>query len=141
EPVLTAMPRHDQTRQLPYCPRVLKSCVDGNLQAVLEDHVHVLRESLGMGGYRAGERVARVASEIRDALSLRTTRVRADGIGGRQNTDINMRCHYAVRFGDAVDSDAKHNRKELVRTASNSPFRPFILASTSVVQERLDFYS
>ncbi|HLS05639.1 MAG TPA: helicase-related protein [Wenzhouxiangella sp.] len=139
-PEVTAMLQHDQTRQLPYWQRVLKYCVDGNLQAVLDEHVHILGESLGMGGYSDGERVARIASEIRDALSLRTTRVRADGIGGRQNTDINMRCHYAVRFGDAVDSDAKHNRKELVRTAFNSPFRPFILASTSVGQEGLDFH-
>lgn len=139
-PEVTVMLQHHQSDHQPYWRRVLQYCVDGNLQAVLDEHVHILSESLGISGYSDGERVTRIATEIRDALSLRTTRVRADDIGTRQNTDINMRCRYAVRFGEAAEGEAEHNRKELVRNAFNSPFRPFILASTSVGQEGLDFH-
>ena len=32
------------------------------------------------------------------------------------------------------------NRKESIRTAFNSPFRPFVLSSTSIGQEGLDFH-
>ena len=46
-----------------------------------------------------------------------------------------------MRFGDEVDADGtKANRKDLVRAAFNSPFWPFVLASTSVGQEGLDFH-
>jgi hypothetical protein len=53
-----------------------------------------------------------------------------------------MRCRYALRFGDLKDdSDQVLQRAGVVREAFNSPFRPFILASTSVGQEGLDFHS
>jgi hypothetical protein len=53
-----------------------------------------------------------------------------------------IRCRYALRFGDLKDdSDQVLQRAGVVREAFNSPFRPFILASTSVGQEGLDFHS
>ena len=139
-PEVTIMLQRHLSGNEPYWRRVLQYCVDGNLQAVLDEHVHVLGESLGISKYSDRERVTRIATEISDALSLRTTRVRADGVGARESTDINMRCRYAVRFGEAAEGDSEHHRKELVRTAFNSPFQPFILASTSVGQEGLDFH-
>ena len=52
-----------------------------------------------------------------------------------------MRTHFAVAFtrGESKDKDA--DRKKTVRNAFNSPFRPFVLASTSVGQEGLDFHN
>ena len=53
-----------------------------------------------------------------------------------------IRCRYALRFADLKDdSDAVLQRAGVVREAFNSPFRPFILATTSVGQEGLDFHS
>jgi hypothetical protein len=47
-----------------------------------------------------------------------------------------------MRFADLKDdSDAVLQRAGVVREAFNSPFRPFILATTSVGQEGLDFHS
>src|SRR5437879_8164127 len=40
---------------------------------------------------------------------------------------------------EATDGDTR-TREDLVRAAFNSPFRPFVLASTSVGQEGLDFH-
>src|SRR5439155_19873327 len=51
-------------------------------------------------------------------------------------------CRFALRFGELRDDkDNTLARAETVRMAFNSPFRPFILASTSIGQEGLDFHT
>ena len=50
--------------------------------------------------------------------------------------------HFAVRFGDEKSEEEKSLvRSGQVRTAFNSPFWPFVLATTSVGQEGLDFHT
>ena len=62
------------------------------------------------------------------------------------NKSINLekrgiRCRYALRFGDEKgESSLDGSRDTDVRIAFNSPFRPFVLATTSVGQEGLDFH-
>ena len=52
-----------------------------------------------------------------------------------------LRNHFAVRFGRGTAEDsAVVQRETQVREAYNSPFWPFVLASTSVGQEGLDFH-
>ena len=60
-----------------------------------------------------------------------------------------MRIRFAMRFGDdrsdeeaplVFDGAPCGTRKERVRAAFNSPFWPFVLVSTSVGQEGLDFH-
>ena len=60
-----------------------------------------------------------------------------------------MRIRFAMRFGDdrsdeeaplVFDGASPATRKERVRAAFNSPFWPFVLVSTSVGQEGLDFH-
>src|SRR6185503_7930880 len=52
-----------------------------------------------------------------------------------------MRTAFALRFSDAADVDAEQtSRPDQVRHAFNSPFWPFVLATTSVGQEGLDFH-
>ena len=52
--------------------------------------------------------------------------------------------HFALAFGDDVSSESVRAdgkaRKSVVREAFNSPFWPFVLATTSVGQEGLDFH-
>lgn len=67
--------------------------------------------------------------------------------GGRLKTDsrINGAAHFALAFADDthVESDGQaeyRSRKSDVRNAFNSPFWPFVLATTSVGQEGLDFH-
>ena len=53
-----------------------------------------------------------------------------------------MRNHFAMRFGAQERDDGKAGAREgQVRQAFNSPFWPFVLASTSVGQEGLDFHA
>lgn len=51
-----------------------------------------------------------------------------------------MRTHFATAFMKGEESESGDHKK-IVRDAFNSPFRPFILASTSIGQEGLDFHN
>jgi hypothetical protein len=130
----------------PYWREVLRYCATHDLQSMLDEYVHTLRESLGLIEAPDEKVVRDIASAIREVLSIRTSSLEMDDI--RVNGDDveikkrKMRCRYALRFGDLKDdSDQVLQRAGVVREAFNSPFRPFILASTSVGQEGLDFHS
>ena len=129
-----------------YLRLTLKYGIDGNLQAVLDEYVHVLRESLGLQEHSPEEQVERIAERIQLALSLRTAPIRIDEIKAMGNgfsvNGFNTRCRFALRFGDIRDDNNQALvRADTVRDAFNSPFRPFILASTSIGQEGLDFHT
>lgn len=120
--------------------------IDGNLQSVLDEYVHVLRESLGLQEHLPEERVAGIAECMQSVLSLRSAQIRIDEIkmfGDRfALDDFNTRCRFALRFGDIRDDNNQALvRADSVRDAFNSPFRPFVLASTSIGQEGLDFHT
>ena len=132
----------------PYWRLALRHGIDGNLQAVLDEHVHVLQESLGLIEVEPERRVTVTAEAIAGALSIRTAQVRVDeyrledGGSGFSRDDFNIRCRFALRFGELKDdSNETLARVDVVRTAFNSPFRPFVLASTSIGQEGLDFHT
>lgn len=136
-----------QKHQRRYWERILLYAVDGNLQAVLDEYAHVLVEALGLVDADPGTRVLEVAREMEEALSLRTSRVGLDEIEtngddhGIRLKRFNLRTRFALRFGDIRDEEESNlQRADTVRSAFNSPFRPFILASTSVGQEGLDFH-
>lgn len=124
----------------PYWRRVLEYCRDGNLQAMLDEWFHVLADDVGAG--RRPDDV--VADELVDraakALGLGASRVEVDPVSGESK--IAWRTHFAVRYGQARDETANGSvHPATVRAAFNSPLRPFVLASTSVGQEGLDFHT
>lgn len=129
-----------------YWRLTLQYGIDGNLQSVLDEYVHVLRESLGLQEQSPNKQVADVAKCIQSVLSLRTAQIQIDEIrksgGGFTVKDFNTRCRFALRFGDIRDDNNQALvRADSVRDAFNSPFRPFVLASTSIGQEGLDFHT
>lgn len=130
-----------------YWRLVLDYCVDGGLQSCLDEYAHVLRESLGLLDAQPEEVAAEVSTVMREALSLKASSAGVDEIKpepARARVVVNdrrMRGHFALRFGEEkTDDDRGLNRAEQVRTAFNSPFWPFVLATTSVGQEGLDFH-
>lgn len=131
----------------PYWRRVLEYCVDGGLQSTLDEYAHVLRESLGVLGRPSETIAAEVALSMRKAIGLRTARLRVDEVRvDRQDKRIeieprSMRASFALRFDDdGTEDGGEPNRRDQVREAFNSPFWPFVLATTSVGQEGLDFH-
>jgi hypothetical protein len=127
---------------------VLDYCVDGCLQSVLDEYAHVLRDHLGVADGNPAEKVHEIAVQICDALSLRTANLGVSDLGlsdaGRtmRPQRRRMRCHFALRFGDERADDGQvATRADSVRKAFNSPFWPFVVATTSVGQEGLDFHT
>jgi hypothetical protein len=59
---------------------------------------------------------------------------------GTRSERVRMRGGFALRYGDERTEDGRETRSRLVWQAFNSPFRPFVLATTSVGQEGLDFH-
>ena len=123
---------------------MLSYCKQGNLQAMFDEYAHVLASDLDRGD----DHVNQLHLAMLDSLSFQTASYDIDTFnvfknrvtnGGKER--IRLRTHFAVSFikGDAKESDAE--RKKKVRKAFNSPFRPFVLASTSIGQEGLDFHN
>lgn len=131
----------------PYWMRVIEYAVDGCLQAVLDEYAHVLKDSLGVGRMPPEEAAEAIADEMAKAIGLRTAAVGVDDIRVDAKTQTvtrterRMRARFAARFGQQQGEDADdRDRAGQVRAAFNSPFWPFVLASTSVGQEGLDFH-
>lgn len=121
----------------PYWKSVLDYCADGNLQAVLDEYCFQLK--LEMAGARVdGVALQLIADRVVEALTLRTSRYNARATD-TAFTKIPVTVRFALRYGNAA-GDSESVRAPEVRNAFNSPFWPFVLASTSVGQEGIDFH-
>ena len=112
---------------------VLKYCVDGNFAAMLDEYAHVLNDS----------NTASLCMQMCDALQAVTASYSIDTMSsftGSKKAQVRMRSHFAVGFYQQQGDEKTSQRKENLRTAFNSPFRPFVLATTSIGQEGLDFH-
>lgn len=138
--------RGAETSGEPYWIQVLKYSAAGCLQSVVDEYVHVLRESLGRIDSPADKTVQDIANEISAVLRLRTSRVGCDHVIAKPRHHLKlvqqgMRIRYAMRFKQETPEDGGEvTREDLVRSAFNSPFWPFVLATTSIGQEGLDFH-
>lgn len=110
-----------------YYESVLDYCVKGNLQAVLDEYAHVNNTK------RLGEIIGEAILDTSN-LDIDTK----DTLTKSEKTT--MRCHFAIPFIDKSVTDKSVLRTQNIRNAFNSPFRPFILSTTSVGQEGLDFH-
>jgi hypothetical protein len=148
QPDVMVMLRHVNGEE-PYWQRVLEYCARGGLQAVLDEYAHVLVEHLGVSGRPADEIERQVSAAMSDALTLRTATVAADAVevDAREKRveigdKLRFRTRFAVRFGGGRSQEEVKTiqREGDVQKAFNSPFWPFVLCSTSVGQEGLDFH-
>ncbi len=145
KPEIVALVRAGEDEDEAYWRAVLDHAIDGGLQSVLDEYVHMLVESEGLQDKSAHERAHAISERMAEALSMRTApnvvediRV-ADGVIRREDHRIGS--HFAARYGRSQLDDKTMMRESSVRTSYNSPFRPFVLASTSVGQEGLDFHT
>lgn len=117
---------------------VLDYCLAGNLQAVMDEYLHVLRDWVGAD--KASWLVdAAVEAVGVQAASLTARDIAADGTISAE--PITFRSRFALRLDKGHGEDEKTvHRVDTVRKAFNSPFWPFVLATTSIGQEGLDFH-
>lgn len=126
---------------------LLTYCRQGNLQAVFDEYAHLIASGLD----EDSPLVPELHRQLLEGLDFRTTQYTVDTlpefkkrVQGQERKDrslMNIRSHFAAAFtkGDGKEKDTDRKRK--VRNAFNSPFRPFVLASTSIGQEGLDFHN
>lgn len=127
--------------------RVLRYALDGNLQSVLDEYVHILRSSLGLIEAPASKAAWPIGEAIKEAAGIRTNNLRVRDLDCSKptleeiRTPQSLRCRFAMGFGMERDEQTDEaTRDDHVRVAFNSPFRPFVLATTSIGQEGLDFH-
>ena len=121
-----------------YWRKVARYCIDGGLQAVLDEYIHHLAGESGVNT-RTDEGLIALASKARRAIALRESVYRATDIDHFEGEGIAFPSRYAVRYGSMRYSQDEARLPE-VRAAFNSPFWPFVLATTSVGQEGIDFH-
>lgn len=129
-----------------YWRQVLHYSMAGNLQSMLDEYVHLLAESEGLRSVEPGERWETLATRISGVAGLTAASARVEDIRAHDDevtvTERSLRTHMAVRFGGSRSAtDQAEKREGSAREAYMSPFWPFVLASTSVGQEGLDFHT
>ncbi len=120
--------------RLPYWRKVLRYCRDGCLQAVLDEYLHLLKAECGT--------VQEAEVRLNASVNIRTARLKVDDLKTfLHEQQKNMRCHFALDFGNQrIETEEGSRRVASIRHNFNSPFRPFVLATTSIGQEGLDFH-
>ena len=125
-----------------YLQLVLAYSAEGGLSAVLDEYFHIVLETNG------GEATAQdMVASLCESLQLVTGRLDVvewdAGYMGVQRRLRPMRQHFARRYANdrTISYDPlAAGHVDAVRGAFNSPFWPFVLATTSVGQEGLDFH-
>lgn len=111
-----------------YLPHVLDYCVMGNLQAVLDEYFHMIDEDEAD--------LTLIADTLRSAFvgtcSLRNV-LTTEGAKS-------FRTHFSLSMSSKRIDEKNLSHAVNVRLAFNSPFFPFVLSSTSIGQEGLDFH-
>lgn len=137
-----------QARDDGYASAVLSYCAAAHFQAVADEYVFLLRtvEQCDSAS-KAIEFLARVFGLSSGTPTINLTG--PDRRGGERlvSKQEPVRAHFAISFGEETrqveasgDSLSATQRKTAIRQSFNSPFWPFVLATTSVGQEGLDFH-
>jgi hypothetical protein len=131
-----------------YWRRALAYCVEGGLQAVLDEFAHLVFDLRAISRLDdVGERSADLARAIQLAARGRSVQLAPDEVVvSKRRVEFKrhtMRTRFAMRYGEVETEGESADRTsaEVARDAFNSPFAPFVLASTSVGQEGLDFHA
>ncbi len=120
-----------ETKDEFYYENVFSYCAEGNLQAVLDEYAYVL-----------GEKDEQLLNSMKGAfINTVQLQIKTREQFEQNKSQVNMRTHFATGYFNATISEVTIQRTENIRTAFNSPFRPFVLATTSIGQEGLDFHS
>ena len=123
---------------------LLTYCRQGNLQAVFDEYAHLISNGID----HDESLIYQLHRQMMEALDIRTTQYNVDTFKsfqkrslGQKDRPTNIRTHFAVAFTKGEEKETDTDRKKAIRDAFNSPFRPFVLATTSIGQEGLDFHN
>ncbi|MEN9644056.1 MAG: hypothetical protein RL238_725 [Actinomycetota bacterium] len=121
-----------------YWRAVLQYCRSGNVQAMLDEYLHHLVGSEGLE-LTDDQQMLRLAHTARRALVVRGATYQATDVDHPDRAPISFFGRFALRYG-GLKQQQDDARLPEVRAAFNSPFWPFVLATTSIGQEGVDFH-
>ncbi|MBL4768174.1 MAG: hypothetical protein JKY94_10740 [Rhodobacteraceae bacterium] len=121
---------------------VLNYCARHDLQATLDEFIFILQSETNFTG---AEKLRYLSEHIRRVVATNASHITLRDPIKTDSQRHQIRGHFAMRLAETKGSEQEAKsgkfRAESVREAFNSPFRPFVLASTSVGQEGLDFHN
>ncbi len=121
-----------------YWRAVLQYCRNGNVQAMLDEYLHHLVGAEGLE-LSDDQQLLRLAQIARRALVVRGATYQATDVDHPERASIPFFGRFALRYG-GLKQQQDDARLPEVRAAFNSPFWPFVLATTSIGQEGVDFH-
>lgn len=124
--------------KIPHWSKVLIYCKNGCLQSMLDEYLYLLE----------GKSIKEKEELVRENMEFRVRKYAIDTLesfmnrindNSKNEEQLSLSAHYAVGY---LKDDDPDDKSAIVKTqeAFNSPFRPFVLASTSIGQEGLDFH-
>lgn len=116
-----------------YFEKVLDYCVMGNMQAVLDEYIHMINDSENL----SEEDKQIIAGTINDAF-VGVSAIECTTYG--KEFKKRLRTHYSMAYTNKKVDEKNVSHAINVRLAFNSPFHPFVLTTTSIGQEGLDFH-
>ncbi len=137
QPESLALARRLAPREKRWWRRVLRLCVMADLPAVVDEHLAALI-SWAPSASNKDDDVERVTRAFREALNLPAVPLGVHTPGGSGRATMTTRAAMRIPTANAAAEERDH--VERLRLAFNSPFPPFVLATTSVGQEGLDFH-
>lgn len=141
KPLVQAIIRNSTgSARTPYTVRVLTYCRRAHYQALIDEYLYLIKAVLQCKSVLAAvEHLGRVLS-LGTGQPLVNRRTRTGRMAPRPTARSS---HFALAFGEelsAASAGGAKTRRTQIREAFNSPFWPFVLATTSVGQEGLDLH-
>ncbi|MGM0497606.1 MAG: DEAD/DEAH box helicase [Bacteroidota bacterium] len=118
----------------PYWFKCLQYSAMNNIQSMIDEYIYLLWENLSD--------LKKVVEIFESTITTRNSSLEMDfAYEGKEIRHENVRCHYAAPYGtQRVNTETGEKRMIGIREVFNSPFRPFVLTTTSIGQEGLDFH-
>jgi hypothetical protein len=131
-----------------YARAVVRYCEQAHFQAVVDEYLFLVRTVLQRADPKEGAaQLGRVLGIGTGTPTINVTAGLPSAGGHLKPEPLARHSHFALAFGDDLRSEQEtgqeqsaESRKTAVREAFNSPFWPFVLSTTSVGQEGLDFH-
>lgn len=125
-----------------YADQILRYCSDAHFQAVIDEYAYLVRSVLQRSDVE--EFVSHIVRVLSIGASTPNINVPAGPSGRIKEKRSQRPVNFAMAFGEETQPnetiESRASRKTSVREAFNSPFWPFVLATTSIGQEGLDFH-
>ncbi len=125
--------------------KILNYCIKNNIQSMFDEYVHLLTDSPRYKNIQNDEdKITYLLGIFQTIFSMRPNEVTCDKYENKIKVSRKKTSKFAMRISKSSMSARGDSEKPLtadnVKISFNSPFSPFILATTSIGQEGLDFH-